>query len=296
VNNGALHKRKYFSYYKILRGDFNMSSKVILITGCSTGIGKDLAERLTKSGYTVVATARRLETIESLNSALKLPLDVTSNESIMDAVHKVVLQFGRIDTLINNAGYAARSVVEEVSDDQLQQMFNVNVYGVIRMIRSVVPYMRKEKSGRIINIGSIAGKMVLPVSGAYCASKFALEAFNDALRLELMPFGISVVLVEPGNIQTNFMKTVQHNSKEKISNPNSIYHELYKNYERFNTKSRNNNPGPEAVSMIVQKALEASIPKARYLAAVPTINRLITIMGDNMKDRIVKSLFKISSL
>lgn len=273
-----------------------MSSKVILITGCSTGIGRALAEGLTKRGYTVVATARRLATIQSLNSALKLPLDVTSNESIMDAVNKVVLQFGRIDVLINNAGYAARSAVEEISDEQLQQMFDVNVYGVIRMIRAVVPYMRKEKSGRIINIGSIAGKMVLPVSGAYCASKFALEAINDALRLELMNFGISVVLVEPGNIQTNFMKTVQNNSREKISNPNSVYHELYQNYERFNTKARNNNPGPEAVAMIVQQALEASIPKARYFAAVPTINRLITILGDNMKDRIVKSLFKMNTL
>jgi len=273
-----------------------MSSKVILITGCSTGIGQDLAERLTKNGYTVIATARRLETIENLNSALKLPLDVTNNESITAAVDKVIHCFGRIDILINNAGYAARSVVEDISDDQIQQMFNVNVYGVIRMIRAVVPYMRKEKSGRIINIGSIAGKMVIPVSGAYCASKFALEALNDALRLELMAFGISVVLVEPGNIQTNFMNTVQNNSEKIISNPYSAYLNLYQNYERFNNKSRYNNPGPEVISIVVQKALEASKPKARYFAAVPTINYLITKLGDSMKDTVVKSLFKINSL
>lgn len=273
-----------------------MSSKVILITGCSNGIGKDLAERLTESGYTVVATARRLETIENLNAALKLQLDVTSNESITNAVNKVIDRFGRIDTLINNAGYSARSVVEDVSDDQIQQMFNVNVYGVIRMIRAVVPYMRKDKSGRIINIGSIAGKMVLPVSGAYCASKFALEALNDALRLELTTFGISVVLVEPGNIQTNFMNIVQGNSEKIISNPNSVYNELYQNYERFNTTSRNNNPGPEVVSRVVEKVLESSKPKARYRAAVPAINYLITKLGDSMKDIVVKSLFRIHSL
>jgi NADP-dependent 3-hydroxy acid dehydrogenase YdfG len=273
-----------------------MSSKVILITGCSSGIGKNLAEQLTTSGYTVVATARHLESIENLNSTLKLPLDVTNIESITDAVNKVIYHFGRIDILINNAGYAARSVIEDVSDDQIEQMFNVNVYGVIRMIRAVVPHMRKEKSGRIINIGSIAGKMVLPVSGAYCASKFALEALNDALRLELMAFGISVVLVEPGNIQTNFMNTVQNTSEKIISNPHSVYHELYQNYERFNNKSRYNNPGPEVVSMVVQKALEASKPKARYLAAVPTVNYLITKLGDSMKDIVVKSLFKINSL
>ncbi|WP_238916184.1 SDR family oxidoreductase [Clostridium sp. YIM B02555] len=270
-----------------------MMSKVILITGCSSGIGREMAERLSKNGYTVVATARNLNDMENLNVALKLSLDITNNESILDAVNKVMQHFGKIDVLINNAGYAFRSAVEEISDNNIEQMFNVNVYGIIRMIRVVVPYMRKERSGRIINISSIAGKMVLPVSGAYCASKFATEALSDALRLELSAFGISVVVVEPGNIRTNFMKTVQNNSDRIISDSNSPYDELYKNYKTFNDNARTNEPGPEVVSLVVQKAIEASRPQKRYMAGVPSFNRMMTHFGDGVKDCVVKSLFKI---
>ncbi|WPC43930.1 SDR family oxidoreductase [Clostridium sp. JS66] len=270
-----------------------MMSKVILITGCSSGIGREMAERLSKNGYIVVATARNLNDMENLNVALKLSLDITNNESISAAVNKVIQNFGKIDVLINNAGYAFRSIVEEISDNNIEQMFNVNVYGIIRMIRAVVPYMRKERSGRIINISSIAGKMVLPVSGAYCASKFATEALSDALRLELSAFGIYVVVVEPGNIRTNFMKTVQNNSDRIISDSSSPYNELYKNYKTFNDNARTNEPGPEVVSLVVQKAIEASRPKKRYMAGVPAFNRMMTHFGDGVKDYVVKSLFKI---
>jgi NAD(P)-dependent dehydrogenase (short-subunit alcohol dehydrogenase family) len=273
-----------------------MSPKVVLITGCSTGIGKDLAERLSTSKYTVVATARNLATVTNLPAALKLSLDVTDNQSISTAVDQVIERFGRIDVLINNAGYAVRSTVEEVPESQIQQMFNVNVFGVIRMVRAVVPFMRKTGSGQIINISSMAGKMVLPVSGPYCASKFALEALSDALRLELAAFGISVVIVEPGNIRTNFMKTVQTNSEKIIDNPKSPYCNLYQNYHLFNDKSRLKEPGPEAVYAIIQKALKASKAKARYRAAVPLMNRLLSCLNDRVKDRVVKSAFKIKSL
>lgn len=273
-----------------------MISKVVLITGCSSGIGRELAEKLSKNGYTVVATARCLNDIENLNVALKLPLDVTNNESIVGAVNKAIQHFGKIDVLINNAGYAFRSTVEEISDENIEHMFNVNVYGIIRMIRAVVPYMREKRSGKIINISSIAGKMVLPVSGAYCASKFATEALSDALRLELSAFGISVIIVEPGNIQTNFMKTVENNSDRIISNTSSPYSELYKNYRSFNDKARTNEPGPEVISLVVQKAIEASKPKKRYMAGVPAFNRMMTHLGDGVKDYVVKSLFNIRHL
>ncbi len=273
-----------------------MSPKVVLITGCSTGIGKDLTERLSASKYTVVATARTLESLNNLPAALKLPLDVTDNQSISTAVNEVIERFGRIDVLINNAGYAVRSTVEEVPESQIQQMFDVNVFGVIRMVRAVVPFMRKTGLGQIINISSMAGKMVIPVSGPYCASKFAVEALSDALRLELAAFGISVVIVEPGNIRTNFMKTVQTNSEKIIANPYSPYRNLYQNYHLFNDKSRLKEPGPEAVSAIIQKALVASNPKARYQAAVPVMNRLLSCLNDRVKDRVVKSAFKIKSL
>src|SRR5574341_1450976 len=137
-------------------------SQVVLITGCSTGIGRDLAPRLAQSGYTVVATARNAGTLECLDVALKLPLDVTQPESIRRAVDGVIRRFGRIDVLVNNAGYAVRGAVEEVPVEQAQQMFDANVFGVMRMIQAVVPHMRRQRAGRIINISSIVGKLVTP--------------------------------------------------------------------------------------------------------------------------------------
>ncbi|HEX7975514.1 MAG TPA: SDR family oxidoreductase, partial [Anaerolineales bacterium] len=172
--------------------------KVVLITGCSTGIGRDLAQELAHSGYTVAATARKAETLEDLDVALKLPLDVTQPGSIHQAVDCVLQRFGRIDFLVNNAGYAVRGAVEEVPVEQAQQMFEANVFGVMRMIQAVVPHMRQQKSGRIINISSVSGKLVTPANGTYSATKFALEALSDALRYELEPFGIQVVVIEPG--------------------------------------------------------------------------------------------------
>jgi NAD(P)-dependent dehydrogenase (short-subunit alcohol dehydrogenase family) len=175
-------------------------SKVVLITGCSTGIGRDLAQRLAQAGYTVVATARDVNTFADLSVALKLPLDVTRPKSIREVVERVMLCFGRIDVLVNNAGYAVRGAVEEVPVEQAQQMFDANVFGVMRMVQAVIPHMRQQKSGRIVNISSVVGKLVTPANGTYSASKFALEGLSNALRMELAPFGIQVVLIEPGSI------------------------------------------------------------------------------------------------
>ena len=172
-------------------------------------------------------------------------------------------------------------------------MFDVNVYGVMRMIRAVVPHMRQQKAGRVITIGSLAGKLVLPVNGTYSASKFALEALSDALRMELALFGIQVVLIEPGNIQSNFMATAQVNAKEILSNPDSQYRALYQHYLRVMTTMRKKEPGPEIVFQVVQQAIEAAKPKARYLVAVPFSNRVVLRLGDEARDGIFRRLFKI---
>ncbi|HEX3047196.1 MAG TPA: SDR family oxidoreductase, partial [Bacillota bacterium] len=181
-----------------------MESKTILITGCSSGQGRDLAENLTKAGYRVAATARNPEDLTGLSAELKLKLDVTDEPSIQIAVSKVIEKFGKIDILINNAGFAIRSTIEEAPEELLREMFEVNVFGNLRMVRAVAPHMRSRKSGMIITIGSLAGKVSIPVNGNYSMTKFALEALNDALRLELGLFGIKVVLIEPGNIHTKF--------------------------------------------------------------------------------------------
>jgi NADP-dependent 3-hydroxy acid dehydrogenase YdfG len=148
--------------------------KIVLITGCSTGIGRDLAQTLTQAGYTVVATARQVEALQGVDAALKLTLDVTRPDSIHEAVEQTIQRFGRIDVLVNNAGYAVRGAVEEVPVEQAQQMFDVNVFGVMRVVQAVVPHMRQQNSGRIINISSVVGKLVTPANGTYSAAKFAL--------------------------------------------------------------------------------------------------------------------------
>ena len=278
----------------MIQRDFNLTSRIVLITGCSTGIGRDLAQRLTRAGYTVVATARKMETLDNVQAALKLPLDVTQPESIRQAIERIVQQFGRIDALINNAGYAVRGAVEEVPIEQAQAMFDTNVFGVMRMIQAVVPFMRQQGSGRIINISSVVGRLVTPANGVYSASKFALEALSDALRLELAPFGILVVLIEPGSIKTQFHATVEANARTIFANSGSPYQSLYRQYEQVTADMRRQEAGPEAVSKIVQQAIDTSRPKARYLAGFPFSGKLVLHLGDFVWDLVVRRMFKIT--
>jgi NADP-dependent 3-hydroxy acid dehydrogenase YdfG len=269
-------------------------SHVVLITGCSSGIGRDLAQRLTGSGYTVVATARKAETLIDLQAALKVPLDVTQPESVKQAIDCTLQRFGRIDVLVNNAGYALRGALEEISDEQVHQLFDVNVYGVLRMIRAVAPHMRQQRTGRIINIGSISGKLSTPANGTYSATKFAQEALSDALRLELAPFGIQVVLIEPGSIKTQFADTAQTHAQAILSNPASPYQPLYQQDQRVTAAMRRHEPGPEIVSQVIQQAIETSRPKARYLVAVPFSGRLVLHLGDSAWDVVLRRMFKIA--
>ncbi len=270
-------------------------SQIVLITGCSTGIGRDLAQHLAQSGYTVVATARKMETLADLQAALKLPLDVTRPDSIQKAVEQTIQRFGRIDVLVNNAGYAVHGAVEEVPVEQAQQMFDTNVFGVMRMIQAVVPHMRQQKSGRIVNISSIVGKLVTPANGVYSASKFALEGLSDALRLELAPFGIQVVVVEPGSIKSQFHATVEANAEGIISNPNSPYHALYEQYQKVTANMRQHEPELREVSQVVQKSIETPKPKARYVAGFPLSGKAVLLLGDPVWNLVVRSMFQITS-
>jgi NAD(P)-dependent dehydrogenase (short-subunit alcohol dehydrogenase family) len=269
-------------------------TKVVLITGCSTGIGRDLAQQLSASGYTVVATARKVESLNDIPAALKLPLDVTDPESVCCAVDEVLQRFGRIDALVNNAGYGVRGVVEEISDEQARQVYDVNVFGVIRMIRAVAPQMRKQKSGRIVNVSSIAGRVSTPVNGLYSSTKFALESLSDALRIELAPFGVQVVIVEPGAIKTNFLDTVSAHSRQDIfSDSASPYQPLYQKYNQFNADMGKNAPGPDVVSRIIQQALETPNPKPRYLAGVDFSGKLALFLRDYLWDYVLRSMFMV---
>ena len=269
---------------------------VALITGCSTGIGRATAAMLTTSGYQVVATARDAETLDGLGAAMALSLDVTDAGSIDAAVTAVLDRFDRIDVLINNAGYGIRGAVEELEIDRVAQMFDVNVLGIIRMVHRVAPVMRRQGAGRIVNIGSMAGKFPGPANGAYSATKHAVEALSDAMRWELAPFGIQVILIEPGAIRTRFEATVTRGSRAWLEREDSPYAPLNAHVAAANARIRASEPGPKAVAEVCLKALGAERPHARYPAAVPFPGGLVMMLPDGAKDVIVRRLFHLGSL
>lgn len=195
-------------------------NRVWLITGCSTGFGRLFCERLLILGERVVATARTPQTLESLRSFAKdqkqlliLKLDVTSSDQIKQGVQDALQHFGRIDILVNNAGYGTTGALEEVPENEIREIFETNVFGLFEMTRAVLPQMRKQKSGHIINLSSVAGMAALPGAGIYSATKFAVEGMMEGLAGEVAPFGIKVILLEPGAFRTDFAGRSLHVAK-----------------------------------------------------------------------------------
>jgi NAD(P)-dependent dehydrogenase (short-subunit alcohol dehydrogenase family) len=183
-----------------------MATPVVVITGCSSGIGRALCQAFHRRGYCVVATARRPEALVDLSGQgmVTLALDVTDARAIRFTVTTIVKRFGRIDMLVNNAGFGQFGPLMDLSPDILQQQFATNTFAPLALSQQVAPVMKRQGTGLIVNIGSISGLVTTPFAGAYCASKAALHALSDALRMELKPFGIQVVTVQPGAIQSNF--------------------------------------------------------------------------------------------
>jgi NADP-dependent 3-hydroxy acid dehydrogenase YdfG len=266
--------------------------KTVLITGCSTGIGRALAERLSKAGYWIAASARNVKSLEGLDVPLKLTLDVTNQESLQAAVTRVIDKFGRIDILINNAGYAQVGATEEVSITKLKAMYEVNVFGVLSLTQAVLPHMRAQGSGKIINISSIAGKLVTPVTGGYSSSKFALEALSDALRLELADVNIQVVLVEPGPVKSQFDQTASLNADRILQNPTSPYTFMYQKYQLVSDSMHANDSDPGVVAEVVLKAIQAEKPKARYMAGVSPLLKCVIALRDWVWEPAVKKLYR----
>ncbi len=180
--------------------------KVILITGASSGMGYETARILAEQGHRVYGAARRVQKIEELAEygVQALPLDITDEASIIACVKEIIAREGRIDVLINNAGYGYFGAIEDVPMADAKHQFEVNIFGLARMTQEVLPHMRKQHSGRIVNLASVAGHVTLAFGAWYNATKYALEAFSDALRMEVKPFGIDVVIIEPGAIRTDW--------------------------------------------------------------------------------------------
>lgn len=272
----------------------------VLISGCSSGIGAATAEALVRAGHTVYATARRTETLAGLEAlgCHALALDVTSEDSMIAAVKAVEADHGKVGTLINNAGYGEYGPIEEADLDRVRTMFETNVFGLARLTQLVLPAMRRSRSGRIVNIGSMGGRITFPVGGFYHASKYAVEAISDALRVEVKPFGIDIILVEPGLIRTNFESRV--NESLEMGTPthgeDTAYADLLAASDKSTTSGYANDfmaTSPEAVAAVILRAVESTRPRSRYVVT-PAAKALINLRrfgGDRVWDATMRSRY-----
>jgi short-subunit dehydrogenase len=274
-----------------------MKKKAVIITGVSSGIGRETALFLAKHNYVVYGGARRVEKLKELEQkgVNTFSLDVTDEISVSNFVGKVLENEGRIDVLINNAGYGEYGSVEDVEIENAKKQIDVNLFGLARMIKLVLPVMRKQQSGKIVNISSIGGKMATPMGGWYHASKFAVEALSDSLRMEVKQFGIDVIVVEPGGIKSEWVGIA--NQTMLAASGNTAYAHLAEKAPQSTEtikKMENKIPAPTVIAELIRKAIEAKNPKTRYskgFLAKPIL-LLKKYTGDKLFDKIILSQFK----
>ena len=243
-----------------------MPTKTALVTGASSGIGEATALKLLGLGYTVYGAARRTDRLQKLASTGIRPLamDVTDEESMHAGIKHVIAETGRIDVLVNNAGYGSYGALEDVPIDEGRRQFEVNVFGAIRLAQLVLPSMRTRRSGTIVNITSMGGKLHTPLGGWYHATKFALEALSDCLRLEAKPFGIDVVVIEPGGIATEWGGiAADHVERTSGHGPYAAQANAVVKALRSEANARRSSP-PSVIADAIDKAVTARRPKTRY--------------------------------
>ena len=241
-------------------------TKIILITGASSGIGFDAAEAFARQGHRVYAAARRLERMEPLKALGVVPLrmDVTDEASMAEGVRTVLEAEGRIDALVNNAGYGYFGAIENVPLEDARRQLEVNVFGLARLCQLVLPAMREQGSGRIVNISSVAGKAVLYFGGWYHVSKYSVEALSDALRMEVKPFGIDVALIEPGGIRTNWgIIAADHLAESSKGTPYEAegLREAETMHKAYSMRLLSK---PSVVTRAISRAVNSRRPRARY--------------------------------
>lgn len=238
--------------------------KVALVTGASAGIGAATARLLAENGYIVYGAARRTQKMEPLKTyGVKiLEMDVADDDSMRWGVDSIIAAEGRIDVLINNAGFGSYGAIEDVPIEAARYQLEVNVIGLGRLCQLVLPHMRKQQYGKIVNITSIGGKMATPLGGWYHASKFAVEGLSDSLRLEVKPFGIDVIIIEPGGVKTEWGNIAFDNAM-RISG-HTPYADLTEKAKKVYDKTEIHNAAPAEIAALIRKAIEAKQPKARY--------------------------------
>ena len=273
------------------------TGKVILITGASSGIGKETALKLIREGHTVYGAARRVEKMKDLQEGggYAIAMDVTDDQTIQNGVKRIIQEQGKIDVLVNNAGYAIYGAVEETSIDDARRQFEVNLFGLARLTQLVLSYMRAEKSGTIINISSMGGKVYFPLGAWYHGTKHALEGWSDSLRLELKQFGLNVVIIEPGAIKTEFGDVMTAPMMERSGEgpyakiTRVMEKAVIDSYEKPNASSP-----PSVIAHVISKAIKAKKPKTRYVAGkmAKPMMWIRKYLGDRVYDKAVMSQVK----
>ena len=269
--------------------------KVALVTGASSGIGKATALQLIKDGYVVYGAARRVEKMKDIIAAggKAVGMDVTNYEQVAQEIHSIIQKEGQIDILVNNAGYAVYGPVEEVTAEQAKRQFDVNLFGLAEVTKAVLPTMREQKSGIILNISSVGGKIYTPLGAWYHATKHALEGWSDSLRLELAQFGINVVIIEPGAIKTEFDSAMDQQFGETENSP---YGPLKITMEKVmhNAYKPGNYSEPSVIAKTISSAVKAKRPKTRYAAGKMAKQTLIgrKWLSDRGFDKMIMNMVK----
>ncbi len=244
--------------------------KVAIVTGSSSGIGYETALALARNGFRTYATMRNLEKAKAILDAAKgeklqihtVELDVTEEKSVIDAIKTIMSDAGRIDVLVNNAGYGLTGSLEDLSMSEIKAQYETNVFGLIRVTQAVLPIMRKQKSGVIVNISSIGGKMAMPLSSPYIGTKFAVEGLSESIAYDLEPFGIKVVIIEPGAIKTNFGTGMAVATKNL--DPSSPYFKNLQHLQDTLGSLLKNGTHPSKVAQVILGAVTSSNPSLRY--------------------------------
>ena len=272
---------------------FSRGKKTALVTGASSGMGKEIAKRLIEDGFQVYAAARQVERMDDLAilGARRLRMDISKTEEIERAVDAILGEVGGVDVLVNNAGFGLYGPVEDVGIDEARYQFEVNVFGTARLTQLLLPAMRKKGAGTIVNITSMGGKVYTLLGAWYHATKHALEGWSDCLRLELAPFGIRVVIVEPGLIETGFGDVVADGLIKRSGS--GAYAKLTQAVARSTKAAYGQGRGtdPGVIADVVSKAVKAAKPRTRYVAGKYARPMIIMRkwLGDRMFDRIITS-------
>ena len=266
------------------------AQRVVLITGASSGVGQATAQLLSRHGFKVFGTSRHSATAESASAVEMLPLDVRMDDSVRACVEYVLNRGGRLDVLINNAGYELAGALEELSSEEARAQFETNFFGVVRMVDAVLPLMRRQKSGHIVNVSSLSGLSAIPFLGIYSASKFALEGYTEALRHEVKPFNIHASMTEAG-----FLKTPMMHHRQLGANRIAEYEPWRQRALDAIRANEEKGPGPEVVAETLLEIVSSKHPRLRYLIGgqAKTVTRLRRFLPAGMYEYGVRRTFSI---